>query len=97
MSDDLEIRGGGAVAVDTATLRTAADGFVGLAAELNEIAGVVGSTGLRLFELSPVMWDASGTIEGVRQRILAVTEEADTIVAALRFAADVYDIVELRA
>jgi hypothetical protein len=97
MSDDLEIRGGGAVAVDTATLRTAADGFVGLAVELNEIAGVVGSTGLRLFELSPAMWDASGTIEGVRQRILAVTEEADVIVAALRFAADVYDIVELRA
>ena len=69
----------------------------GLAAELGEIAALVGSAGFRLFELSPTTWDASATIEAARRRILAAIEEADVIVEALRFAADVYDIVELRA
>ena len=41
VSDDLDIRSGGAVAVDTMTLRAAAGGFRSLAAELDEIAHVV--------------------------------------------------------
>ena len=97
MSDELDIRGGGVVAVDTTTLRTVAGGFDGLAGELGDIAALVGSTGSRLFELSPTTWDASATIEAVRRRILTVIEEADGIAAALRMAADVYDIVELRS
>lgn len=97
MSDDLDIRSGGAVAVDTETLRAAAGGFDGLAVELGEIAEQVGSAGLRLFELSPATWALSGTIEVARQRILTVIEGADGIADALRLAADVYDIVELRA
>ncbi len=97
MSDDLDIRGGGVVAVDTATLRTVARGFEGLAGELGDIAAHVGSTGARLFELSPATWDASATIEVVRRRILTVIEDADGIAEALRLAADVYDIVELRS
>ena len=97
MSDELDIRGGGVVAVDTTTLRTAAGGFDGLAGELSEIATLVGSTGSRLFELSPATWDASATIEAVRRRILTVIEDADGIADALRLAADVYDIVELRS
>ena len=97
MSDDLDIRGGGAVAVDTATLRTAAAGFASAAADLEAIAGVIGSAGLRLFDASRATWAASATVEAARQRVLAVIDEADVIVEALRFAADVYDIVELRA
>ena len=97
MSDDLDIRSGGAVAVDTATLRTAARGFDGLAGELREIAEQVGSAGLRLFELSQTTWAVSGTIEVARQRILTVIDGADGIAGALRLAADVYDIAELRA
>jgi hypothetical protein len=97
MSDGLDIRSGGAVAVDTETLRTAARGFDGLAGELREIAEQVGSAGLRLFELSHVTWAVSGTIEVARQRILTVIDGADGIADALRLAADVYDIAELRA
>jgi len=97
MSDELDIRGGGVVAVDTTTLRSAAGGFDGLAGELGDIAALVGSTGSRLFELSPATWDASAKIEAVRRRILMVIEDADGIAAALRIAADVYDIVELRS
>lgn len=97
MSDDLDIRSGGAVAVDTATLRTAARGFDGLAGELRDIAAQVGSAGLRLFELSDATWAVSGTIEVARQRILTVIDGADGIADALRLAADVYDIAELRA
>lgn len=97
MSDELDIRGGGAVAVDTATLRTAATGFAALAAELADIAAATGSAGLRLFALSRTMWDASTAVEAARQRILAAIDQADAIAEALRFSADVYDIVELRA
>jgi len=97
MSDELEIRGGGVVAVDTTTLRTAAGGFDGLAGEIGDIAALVGSTGSRLFELSPATWDASATIEAVRRRILTVIDDAGGIADALRLAADVYDIVELRS
>ena len=42
MSDDLDIRGGGAIAVDTETLRSAAAGFIALGAELTELAGTRG-------------------------------------------------------
>ena len=97
MSDDLDIRSGGAVAVDTVTLRTAARGFDALSGDLRDIAEQVGSAGLRLFELSRATWAVSGTIEVARQRILAVSDGAEGIAEALGLAADVYDIAELRA
>ncbi|SFR87544.1 hypothetical protein SAMN04487846_0170 [Microbacterium sp. cf046] len=96
MSDDLDIRGGGAVAVDTATLRRAADGFTGLASDLTDVAGLVGSAGLRLFAATDAAYEVSSAIELVRRRILAVAEGAVDISAALRSAAAVYEIVELR-
>lgn len=97
MSGELQIRSGGAVAVDTATLRAAADGFAGVAAEFSRVADLVGSAGTRLFALGATAWEASGTTEVARQRMLAVIDQAGLIVDALRFAADVYEIVELRS
>ena len=97
MSDELDIRGGGAVAVDTTTLRAAAGGFTRLADDLEEIATLVGSAALRLFEVAPAAWDVSYTVELSRRRIVTVIAEAHDIAAALCSAAAVYEIVELRA
>ena len=97
VSDDLDIRAGGGVAVDTTTLRAAATGFASLASELGEIARIVGSAGLRLFDASPAGYEVSCAIEVVRRRIMAVIEEGDAIAGALRAASAVYEIVELRA
>lgn len=97
MSDDLDIRGGGAVAVDTATLRVAAAGFTGLAAELDDIAGFVGSAAHRLLDASPAAFGAWLTIDAVRRRIVSATEAANETAEALRGSAAVYEIVELRA
>jgi hypothetical protein len=97
VSDDLDIRGGGAVAVDTATLRAAAGGFTRLAEDLEEIATVVGSAALRLSEVASVAWDVSYAVERSRRQIVAVIDVAHDIAAALCSAAAVYEIVELRA
>ena len=97
MSGDLDIRGGGAVAVDTATLRAAADGFSALAAELEEIAARVGSAALRLFAVSDTAWAVSNSLEVIRRRILAVADDAHALTGALRGSAAVYEVAELRA
>ncbi|MGZ8804055.1 MAG: hypothetical protein ACXWZG_01970 [Microbacterium sp.] len=97
MSDELEIRGGGAVAVDTTTLRAAARSFTLLAEDLEEIATVVGSAALRLFEVAPVAWDVSSAVETARRQIGAVIADAHDIAVALCSAAAVYEIIELRA
>jgi len=96
VSDDLDIRSGGAVAVDTATLRRAASGFRSLAAELDEIAHVVGVAGHRLFEVSGVVFGAAYAIEHARRRIVSARDAANDMVGSLLGAAAVYEIVELR-
>ncbi len=97
VSDDLEIRSGGAVAVDTGSLRTAAGGFRRLAAELDEIAHLVGSAATRLIDVSHSDFGAPYAIEGARRRIVSASEIAIDIVGALLGAAAVYEIVELHA
>ena len=98
MSDDLDIRGGGAVAVDTATLRATADGFESLAAELDEIAALVGLRGTPPFRAVPRrLGSLVGRGGGARRRILVVSDDAHGLTAGLRDAAAVYEIVELRA
>lgn len=96
MSDDLEIRSAGAVAVDTVTLRGAAAGFVALAEELDEIAHLVGSAAYRLVDVSPAGDGSAHALELVRRRILSASAAAGQIVGALRGAAAVYEVVELR-
>ena len=97
VSDDLEIRSGGAVAVDTGSLRTAAGGFRSLAAELDEIAHLVGSAATRLIDVSHSILGAPYAIEVARRRIVSAGEVAIDIVGALLGTAAVYEIVELRA
>ncbi|HEX7222668.1 MAG TPA: hypothetical protein VF231_05425 [Candidatus Limnocylindrales bacterium] len=97
MSDGLEIRSGGAVAVDTVSLRRAAGGFHDLAAELDEIAHDVGSAANRLFDVSHSDFGATHLIETARRGIASASEVATDIVGALLGAAAVYEIVELHA
>jgi hypothetical protein len=97
VSDDLDIRGGGAVAVDTVTLRAAAGGFRGLASELDEIAHVVGSAAHRLAAIRDSAFTAAYAIEVARRRIVSAMEAAIEIAESLLGAAAVYEIVELRA
>ena len=97
VSDDLDIRGGGAVAVDTATLRAAAAGFTGLAGELDDIAGLVASAAHRLFDASPNAFGVWLEVDAVRRRIASATDEALETAEALLGSAAVYEVVELRA
>jgi hypothetical protein len=96
VSDDLEIRGGGAVGVDTVSLRGAAVGFRGLADELDEIAHLVGSAAHRLLTVLSAEFGATHLIETARRQIVAASVAATDIVDALLGAAAVYEIVELR-
>ena len=95
--DELDIRGGGAVAVDTATLREAADGFSALAEELDETAAQVGSAAVRLFGVSDTAWALSNRLEVTRRRILTVADDARALTGALRGSAAVYEVVDLQA
>ncbi|MCR2762783.1 hypothetical protein NQ152_04600 [Microbacterium sp. zg.B48] len=96
MSDDLDIRGGGAVAVDTVTLRTAADAFQVAAGELEDIAARIGSSSMHLAGTTRAMWDVAHTMSCASRRIQEVVEAAGELSRALRAAAAVYEIVELR-
>ncbi len=98
MSDDqLDIRGGGAVAVDTETLRAAATRYAVVASDLEEIARAVGSAALRAFEVARTALHATYAVETARRRILSAADAATGIAASLHDAAAVYEIVELRA
>lgn len=93
----LEIRGGGAVAVDTATLRHTASLFVAAEAELDEVCVRLGNPHATLLELRDHAWDALSSISALFQRLVEARAEADRITAALREAAIAYELVELNA
>ncbi|HEX5857751.1 MAG TPA: hypothetical protein VFY91_06565 [Microbacterium sp.] len=93
MSEDIDIRSGGVVAVDTETLRAVAHRLDALAAETEETARTLawatrsavdaGSTSYRLQNLAP--------------RADAAARDCRELAGALRSAADVYEVVELTA
>ncbi len=97
MADDLDIRGGGAIAVDTDTHLDAADRIRMLTDELAEICVLVGSAGSLLFSATPRAWEVSYAVETLRRRALAATDEARQMATDLREAAAVYEVIELRA
>ncbi|MFB9644475.1 hypothetical protein [Microbacterium terregens] len=97
MSDGLDIRGGGVVAVDTATLRAAADGFERLAGDLEDIVGQIGSASTHLAATTRALWDVAYTMSCACTRIREVVGTAGELIGALRGAAAVYEIVELQA
>lgn len=98
MSGELDIRGGGAIAVDTATLGAAADGFFRLANALEEIRMLVGRATLQLFAASQIAWLTSSQIDaGLGRALLTAADDARDIAADLHEARAVYELVELRA
>ncbi|MFD4961127.1 hypothetical protein [Microbacterium sp. NPDC058389] len=95
--DGLQITGGGAVAVDTATLRRTAEGFVAADGDLADI-------GMRLAALQNMLlmarehaWEAVSAASVLGTRLHEVRLEAGAIGVALREAAVVYELVELDA
>ena len=96
MSDELDIRGGGAIAVDTETLRTTAGGFVALAAELAEIARLVGSAQSTLFT-ERAAWDAANSAFLLYRRLTSTEDQTEGVAGKLRAAAAMYEMAELNA
>ena len=93
----LEIRGGGAVAVDTDTLRSTATRFLGAKAELEEVSLRLSWLHTTVFALRDHAWDAVSSFSTLAQRLLHLQSEAERIAGALREAAIAYELVELSA
>ena len=97
MSDDLDISAGGAVAVDTDTLRHAARGFDVLRADLDDVDRYLMLAADDLM-LGPATSQRLGAeIEALRMRTTERRETAAEVARALRDAAAVYETVELWA
>jgi len=95
MSDDLELRGGGAVAVDTETLRQTAARFIEARGDLEALSHRVGSLQLMLLVERAYAWDAASAASVLGTRLAATLEGATRIAGSLREAAAVYELVEL--
>ncbi|WP_106815562.1 hypothetical protein [Microbacterium timonense] len=93
----LQIRGGGAVAVDTVTLRETADRFVTAEADLEAIALRLGALQNMLLVMFHDARDAVASASILGTRLREVRAEALAIAGALRGAADAYELVDLRA
>lgn len=91
----LQIRSGGAVAVDTWTLRTTADRFVAAQVELDGIRLRLGSLQNMLLGRRDFAGGAASAAGILSARLLEVQTEAEAIAGALRGAAAVYEVVEL--
>jgi hypothetical protein len=96
VDDGLQIRGGGAVAVDTATLSAAAVRFD---TARDELAGIGERLRLLRIELRGLgnAGDALGSASVLGTRIDAAEAEAEGIASALREAGYAYEMVELEA
>ncbi|WP_170285663.1 hypothetical protein [Microbacterium rhizomatis] len=97
MSDELDIRSGGVVAVDPESLRAAADRCERIGGELAGIEDLVRSVVVLLADIAPVAYDSGYTAHALAGRVDAASSAARSFGAQLRFAAAVYEIVELRA
>ena len=93
----LEIRGGGAVAVDTGTLRHTAALFLAAQAELEGICRRLGNPQGTLLGLRDQAWHALSSVTVLFQRLVEVRAEAERIADSLREAAIAYELVELSA
>lgn len=97
MSGDLELLGGGAVAVDTETLRRTAAGFVGARDDLERISHRFGSLQNMLFAQRGFGWNAASAASVFTTRLAETMARAERIAASLREAAAVYELVEVNA
>lgn len=97
MSDDLQLLSGGAVAVDTDTLRQTAAGFLDARDQLTELAHRVGSLQLMLLVERAHAGDTVSAAAVLGARLTESLDGALRIADALREAAAVYELVELNA
>jgi len=93
---DLEIRGSGPIAVDTASLDAAAAGFELVAAALDDASHALAVAAV---DLSGVVFaePEAGDAGALGRALTASADEARALAARLRHASAVYEIVELRA
>ncbi|WP_375385997.1 hypothetical protein [uncultured Microbacterium sp.] len=101
MSDDLDIRSGGLVAVDPESLRAAAERYERAGGDLARIEDLVRSVVMLLGGIAPVassgfVPDSGYTASALANRTDAASAAARSLAERLRFAAAVYEIVELR-
>lgn len=97
MSGEIEIRGGGAVAVDTDTLHHAASRFLAFEGRLDELRRRLSDVQAVLFEHHRYAADAYADAAAGFQGLTGAVDEAERIATALRQAAAVYELVELNA
>ncbi|MDN3497185.1 WXG100 family type VII secretion target [Planococcus sp. APC 4015] len=97
MSGELEIRSGGAIVVDTDTLRSTAARFIAAHVELEIISSRLRSAQSILFAESDSAWKATSATSVLSTRLATVMQDAETIAHQLRQAAAVYELVELDA
>src|SRR5688572_27968529 len=95
MSDGLEILGGGAVAVDTETLRRTAWRFYDARDDLEAVLRRLGALQNMLFVERDRAWEAVSAASVLSTRLTESLAGATEIAGALREAADVYELVEL--
>ncbi|KRB36946.1 hypothetical protein [Microbacterium sp. Root180] len=97
MGSDLEIIGGGAVAVDTVTLREMAGRFLAAGNELQDIRHRLGALQNMLLGERVLAEEAASTASVLSRRLAETLEGANRIASALREAAAIYELVELNA
>lgn len=97
MSDDVQILGGGAVVVDTETLRRTAALFAAAQVELDGLLRRIGSVQLTLFHELGASGDAQGAVYNLWARMGQAIAEATEIGERLTAAAAIYELVELNA
>ncbi|HKP07575.1 MAG TPA: hypothetical protein VJU58_10025, partial [Microbacterium sp.] len=97
VDDGLQIRGGGAVSVDTATLSATAVRFDTTREELVAIGERLRSLRSELATLPEHTGDARASASMLAAKLDAVQVEADEIAAALREAGYAYEMVEIEA
>jgi len=97
VSDELDISAGGAVAVDTDTLRDAARGFDAVGADLDDVVGLLASAADDL-AVGPATSQRLGVdVDALRVQARDRADAARDVAVALREAAAVYETVELWA
>lgn len=97
MGSELEILGGGAVAVDTRTLRETAARFLAAGNELEDVRARLGMLQNMLLGEHAHAWEAVSAASVLGARLADALDGASRIAAALRAAAAVYELVELNA
>ena len=99
MAEDLDIRSSGAAAIDTASLRAAADAARAVAARLRALDAPLASAAERVAAVPRLKAarDAHDELSREARRIGRLAEDANALARALERAADLYELVEVHA